>query len=409
MTTDPKTAPDTAPGTAPAAASAPKVTRPDMPRGVVSYLWARSAGRCAFPGCNEPLWKDLVTGKRMKSGEIAHIVSWSPTGPRGDAARSSLLATSVDNLMLACGKHNGLIDALDRVDEYPESLLLDYKRRHEERIERLTAIHEDRRTKALFYQAPIGENREPVDAGQALEAIAAAERYAQEHPHLIDGLNLAHEDGEAAFWESQSVLVRRRMEQLRSERDFARFSHLSVCALGPIPLLALLGREIGSTIDAHIHNLHRTPKGWKWPRDSDEHVRFVLEPSPPLSGSEPPEVAMILSVSGEVPHEHVYEVVPEGTPLFELRASVMLPDRIRFPEEVDAFGCQVLHLAERINTTRPRTERVHVFPALPVALAVQFGRTLLPKLHAPYVLYDFNRKLGRWVRALELGSEAVGR
>jgi hypothetical protein len=405
MTTDSTTPSDSTKDTEPTAAKAPKATRPDLPRGVVSYLWARSAGRCAFPGCNEPLWKDLLTGKRLKVGEIAHIVSWSPTGPRGDADRSLLLATDVENLMLVCEKHNKLVDDRNRVDEYPEEQLLDYKRRHEERIERLTAIHEDRCTKALFYQAPIGGQREPVDTALALAGIAAAERYAQDPPHLINGLDIPFEDGEEQFWTSQAKLLRQRMEQLRSERDFAGFSHLSVCALAPIPLLMLLGREIGSTTNAHFHNLHRTPKGWHWPRDSAEHVHFELL-TPETDATTASEVAMLLSVSGEVLQDQAQTVLAAGTPIYQLRASVMLPDCIRYPEEVDAFGHRVLQLTGQIHRACPNAVRVHVFAALPVALAVKFGHVLLQKLHTPYVLHDLNRKRGLWGRALELGSAA---
>ena len=57
-----------------------------------NLLWAVSAGRCEYIGCNKVLHTDILTNKKCNSAYIAHIVGDEPTGPRGDIKRSKLLA-----------------------------------------------------------------------------------------------------------------------------------------------------------------------------------------------------------------------------------------------------------------------------------------------------------------------------
>lgn len=47
-------------------------------------LWVKSAGRCEFRGCNCVLYEDEITTEDCMSAQIAHIVAFSPDGPRGD-------------------------------------------------------------------------------------------------------------------------------------------------------------------------------------------------------------------------------------------------------------------------------------------------------------------------------------
>ena len=77
-----------------------KKKRPAIPENVKRELWIKSGGRCEFRGCNKYLYKDGVTKQPRNLANIAHIVSWTPTGPRGNQ-NSEKLATDISNLMLA--------------------------------------------------------------------------------------------------------------------------------------------------------------------------------------------------------------------------------------------------------------------------------------------------------------------
>ena len=59
---------------------------------------------------------------------------------------------------------------------------------------------------------------------------------------------------------------------------------------------------------------------------------------------------------------------------------------------------------DRIKTRHGEQAVIRVFPAMPVALAVEFGRILMPKADLSLQIYDENKKLGGFVRALEINT-----
>ncbi len=60
---------------------------------------------------------------------MAHIVAYSPNGPRADASYPAEKLNSYDNLILLCGTHHGLIDSL--AGDYPVERLRQMKADHE--------------------------------------------------------------------------------------------------------------------------------------------------------------------------------------------------------------------------------------------------------------------------------------
>lgn len=129
-----------------------------------NLLWAVSAGRCEYIGCNKVLHTDILTNKKCNSAYIAHIVGDEPTGPRGDIKRSKLLANDINNLMLLCDTHHRMVDE-DEIT-YTEPCLLEMKRQHEERIRRITDIAPNMSSEIILYGANIGINNSPYPTNQ---------------------------------------------------------------------------------------------------------------------------------------------------------------------------------------------------------------------------------------------------
>jgi tetratricopeptide (TPR) repeat protein len=104
----------------------PCVDVSDIPAPESNWLWSRSRGRCAKPGCS----KELVTkdgDKRVTVGERAHIRSGKPDGPRYEADYGDV--DRYENLILLCLEHHTLIDA--QPDAYPTPMLEGWKADHE--------------------------------------------------------------------------------------------------------------------------------------------------------------------------------------------------------------------------------------------------------------------------------------
>lgn len=379
-----------------------KVSRPRLPSWLVAYLWARASGRCQFLGCNVAVWKDVLTTHDINHGKIAHIIAFSPDGPRGDPTESPRLKLDPSNLMLLCGKHHDLVDNSKHVATYTIQLLRHYKKEHEDRIERLTDITENLKTVPLVVDVPVGSHVDPIPLDQVFAAISAVGRYPDDQRRInVDLLGMTGRDRDVAFWsEARGRIASDLARQLGSLTHRGSVDHLSVFAFGPIPLLIDLGRQLGGKIEANTFNLHRTPKGWQWPSDARRISAFRVVA--PVTNPGAKAVALVVSVSSAVQLAHLHAVLPDETPVFELKVDAPMLDGVRFPSEVEEFASATRDVMEKIHQSRAQS--IHVFAAVPVALAVEFGRSLLPKLHAPLVLYDYHAASGGWRCAFEINE-----
>lgn len=200
-------------------------------------LWARAAGRCQYQGCNKSLIGDFISSAEDKNyGFVAHIVADTSGGPRGDSVRSAQLSNDVENLMLLCHVHHKLID-VDKVDEHPESRLLEMKAAHERRIAIVGAINEDRASHVLRYAANIGSHESPV-AYEHVSVAMLPDRFPAEGRQTID-IELrggGYQDHEPEFWEFHRTALQRGFSTKVRERIESReIRHLSVFGLAPQP------------------------------------------------------------------------------------------------------------------------------------------------------------------------------
>jgi hypothetical protein len=381
-------------------ASPPKTTRTNaLSERSRRVLWARAAGRCEYTGCNKSLIGDLVSGAEDKNfGFVAHIVADTPTGPRGDVARSPRLSDDVNNLMLLCHVHHKLID-VDAVAEHPEDRLLAMKAAHETRIEVVSAIQENRASHILRYAAGIGSHESPVGYDDVSTAMLP-DRYPAEGRRTIDLelRGLEHRDDEPDFWAIQRENLARQFSKKVTERIQARdLHHLSVFALAPQPLLIELGRLLGDIVPADIRQLHREPKGWRWAEDT-ARITFSVRRGVLSAG----KVALVLALSATITDGRVIEVLGADTAIWAIEAANPHNDIMRRREDLGEFRGLLRSLFNEIKARHGESAQIHLFPALPVSAAVEVGRVWMPKADLPLTVYDQSRGRG-FVKTLSIG------
>lgn len=363
-------------------------------------LWAKAAGRCQYSECNKSLIGDLISGAEDKNfGFVAHIVADIPTGPRGDPVRSPLLSNDVNNLMLLCHVHHKLID-VDAVDQHPEERLLAMKANHEQRVETVTAIDDDRASHVLRYAANIGGHESPI-AYEQISAAMLPDRYPADGRRTIDIeiRGSAHQDHEPQFWAFQRDNLNRQFETKIRERIEAReIRHLSVFALAPQPLLIELGRLLCDIAPADVHQLHREPKGWRWPVDG-QAIRFLVREPARSDGP----VALVFALSATVTDDRVIDVLGADTAIWRIDAEQPHNDIMKRPTDLAEFRRLTRSIFNAIKARHGERAVINVFPAMPVSAAVEVGRVWMPKADLPLVVFDQNRTLKGFVRALEIG------
>jgi hypothetical protein len=80
---------------------------------------------------------------------------------------------------------------------------------------------------------------------------------------------------------------------------------------------------------------------------------------------------------------------------------------MRIAPSASRFRETVRRLLDRIKAAHGEAATIHVFSAMPVALAVDLGRIIMPKADLPFRIYDQNQKLGGFVHTLDLGGRSA--
>jgi hypothetical protein len=369
-----------------------------IPESVKLRLWGKSGGRCQYEGCSKALWMDDLTKAEFNVAYIAHIIADKPTGPRGHSVLSEKLKSDISNLMLMCDEHHRLIDKID-VQGHPVERLRLMKRRHETRIDLLTSLQEDKKSHVLLYGSNIGEQSASLSWRKAAHAMIPLRYPAEPQAIELSLGNSAVEDHTNEFWD-----IERRNLQLQFNRKIkprvagsGDVEHLSIFAFAPIPLLVQLGRLLSDIPAAEVYQLHREPPDWKWQEGLEIFEFFIDEPN-----STNATVALNLSLSANIDNSRISAVFP-GKDLSIWRMSTAAPhnDFLKSREQLRLFRQHFRKLLDRIKARHGQDALLHIFPAVPVSVAVEIGRVWMPKADLPFCIYDQNRKLGGFIKALE--------
>lgn len=350
-----------------------------------NLLWAVSAGRCEYAGCNKVLHTDILTNKKCNSAYIAHIVGDEPTGPRGDVERSKLLANDISNLMLLCDTHHRMVDA-DEIT-YTESYLLEMKRQHEERIKRITNIGCNMSSEVILYGANIGANNSPLSYQSACEALLYDYYPANDNAIELRMKNVPFTDDTDAYWMMEETNLCEQFKlQIKPRLMQGNTEHYSVFALAPQPLLVKLGVLLNDLNNVKVYQKHREPSTWKWQTTSPD-IKYIFRE--PADKTKIP--VLVFSLSATITYDRIQAVLGDNVSVWEIIVSnTPNNDFLKTETLLSDFRRIVRNAFDKIKSHHGCTE-LHIFPAMPVSASVELGRVWMPKVDMPMVLYDANK------------------
>lgn len=371
--------------------------RPNIPENIKLKLWVLSGGRCEFPGCNQYVWREGLTLKEDNFAHMAHIIAASSNGPRGNSLLSPEMAKDFDNLMLVCLDHSKLVDGSNS-EGYSVEDLQKYKQAHENRIRIQTDLQPNVSTTVFRFIANIGERPVAIALKDTYQAILP--RFpADDKGVLMDYTNRPGR-GEVNFWESFFDEIGAQVHrELAPGNDRPRPSHISVFALGPIPLLIKLGHAIGNIIPADLFQKHRDTEDWKWKPESNEPFEYTIHE---IDGSDNKNIVLILSLSGKIHYEEVYKNF-EGKPhVYEISIETPNPGFLNQQSQLKKFREVYRKLLSQIRNHHGPDIMIHLFPAIPAPIAVLCGREILPKSDPKVIVYDHEKMKGGFISLLTI-------
>ncbi|WP_339186029.1 SAVED domain-containing protein [Brevibacillus sp. FSL K6-6036] len=369
-----------------------------VPTHIRCMLWGKAAGRCQYRGCNEILHIDPNTKSLMNRSYIAHIVADSPGGPRGDKVLSPKLAKDISNLMLLCDTHHRLIDVND-VAGHPVELLQAMKQEHEQRIELVTQIQEDRQSQIVLYGSNIGDHSYPISYERAVVALLPERYPADSRAIELGWKNSLYNDHEEDYWKIENENLKRQVQsKLMPLLTSGARRHISLFALAPQPLLISLGTMLSDIFPVDVYQLQREPvQKWGWDNESDD-IEFHIQSPEKIHRT----VALNISLSATIENNRITEVLGENVSVWTLTIKNPNNDFMKSKSHLSAFRQTIRKLMDGIKSVHGQDNRLNIFPAMAVSTAVELGRVWMPKADLPLVIYDQNKKTNKFELALEI-------
>ncbi len=371
----------------------------EVPARTRLFLFVRAGGRCEFDGCNRYLLEHHLTKTDGVFAQMAHIWAFSERGPRGGRRRGKAVH-ALSNLMLLCPECHKLVD--DHPDQYTEAVLRKHKKAHEDRVFMLTETRPDRHTVAIVLRARIGGKAVSVSLAEMQHAVAP--RYLGPRDVVEIDLTAIPDESAGHYWRAGAEAIRSKTRTLYEQIfESGPVRHVSVFALGPIPLLVYLGSCLSDKVPLTLHQRHRDTEGWRW-KAKGEVVSY--ESRALRDGSDPASVALLLSLSGRIRADDLPEVIDDRFTVYEITLAGVEPT-LRFldlEESLRAFRDVFLGSMRRLVASHAGLARLHLFPAVPAPVAVAVGRDLMPKRDPAVLVYDFDKRAGGFAPALEVNN-----
>jgi len=372
---------------------------------VTALLWGRAAGRCQFRGCQRNLCYASVSGDLGNFAERAHVYSFEKNGPRGHEALEdpATQLNAVDNLLLLCTEHHTNIDKPEYVSKYPATLLLQWKKEHEDRVRMVTAIDSNRISRVLTYQANINGTYPPIAVADAQACLFAEGRYPNDPLQPIDlSMKWESSENQAHFWTiAQNELQTSFARHIKPIISRDKNPHFSIFALAPMPLLIELGVLFSDRADVDIYQPIKEPKGWQWPNDK-ERFEYVIE-RPEQSSGIP---VLVLALSDDIHQERITRVLGDSVSIWKLT----LPeehrhnDHLRSKAQLSVFRSTMRQVLAEIRQSHPHSKALHIFPAAPVSYCIELGRVRTQKVDHTWVIYDHVKPQEAFIETITIGD-----
>lgn len=363
----------------------------------VYMLCANAAGRCEFEGCNEYVFCDSITLRKFNKSNVAHIVASSPDGPRGDANRSYELSDKLENLMLMCPSHHKLID--DNEDDYPEPLLLDMKKRHEERVRELCYLMYTPVSERVLFFSPIKNcTITHIDNQLTARALLPRKKTASTFGITIT-IQSSHDYNSPEYWlDVDKQLTRDFERKIGNQLDSNPNTHFSVFPLAPIPLIIKLGFLFMDKTGVDIYQKKREPDTWSWLEQNSTNT-FIKEKHKIREGT---KIALILSLTSEIAFSRVTSVFNADV-IYVIKADTLGVDSIKSTEDLSAFWHLYQSVCDEVKNTDGASE-IYVFSAIPVSAAFEIGHRYMPGIFPKLRIFD---DYNGFYEALAIGGDNI--
>lgn len=376
-----------------------KWERPKIPQDTIYQLWGSSGGLCYM--CGKSLWE--VDQNLVNISEIAHIIPFSPYGPRGgNPQKSKKLRIEFSNLLLLCSYHHKFIDSYRYIDIFTEKKLIEIKEEREMRVKNLLSVVDKKALRVLSLTSKIGDQLPKINKKDIIDSLIPD--YYPEEVHPIT-LPLNHTYDQEYF----NVCIRDldcNIDTLLKKIEHEK-SPIAIFSLASIPFLIYAGRKIGNKYPIEPIPYFPDKEKWGWDSSNDlEKLDFDFEPISKLP-SNTSDVIVLVNISAPIP-ETLAKATAGDFPCinFNVKGKEGKRNIIRQKSDLENFIKKWIEFIDLLRNYLSNTEegfksRIHLFSAIPTTVALKIGMNFQPTAEVKIKVYDFDSVNKRYYFALE--------
>jgi hypothetical protein len=176
-----------------------------------------------------------------------------------------------------------------------------------------------------------------------------------------------------------------------------QINHISLFAFAPMPLLIKLGTLINDIHNVEIHQPIRNPKTWNLSSDKITTRYKIIEPKELC-----PTVALNISLSADIDNSRITNIIGNQCSIFTLTIDKPYNDFLQSKEQLNEFSKIIKVLFNQIKLKYNNKTILHIFPAMPIATAIELGRSWMLKADMPLAIYDENKLNDGFFKTLEI-------
>ncbi len=354
---------------------------------VIDAIWIRAAGHCEL--CSRDLTYDRLGLTLARLGEVAHILPASPNGPRDKDGRQKGSQDDLydcndpGNLMLLCPTCHTDIDKTP--DNYPANDLTAHHEAFLASVRFAATRAKYNEAQGLLIHSQHLPSVTRIDPSQLQSAMWRDRLRPLGRPVVLTLPPLDGGTRDEAYYATVRKRVRHVLEKdlPLTQSDGGDGPQLGVVGIADMPSLMIIGEMVGDRRRRKLYS-HDRETGLVWPDANAEPKDFNFTFDPETPGP----LVLTLQVSALVPLAKILEAAPPNANIAHFIASEPSYGYIKNERFIGHFRDQ---LQKKLSILEAHTsDPIHLFMAIPAALAFELGALRSTNHRHQYVVYDLD-------------------
>ena len=172
-----------------------------------------------------------------------------------------------------------------------------------------------------------------------------------------------------------------------------------------MPFLFFLGKCIGDTIPCDIYQSHRnienTSKTWNWQElpEVEKDTSYVVN----LEQEGKSDIVLVkLAISDSLNSDKYPNLTGNNISIYQISVNEPSPHFLKSKKQLETFSYEYRKLLNLIQAKHGTKCKIFILPAIPVSIAIECGRIILPTKDPEIYVCEYFKDNGGYKKVLRL-------